>query len=59
VARWNPFTHAVKLIRFAVYGQFNAAAVAIVAAWFLLCFGLAVLDYDPRRGLMGRAPRPA
>jgi ABC-2 type transport system permease protein len=59
LARWNPFTHAVELIRFALYGQFNAPAAAIVAAWFLLCFGLAVLGYDPQRGLVGRAPRPA
>ena len=59
VARVNPFTHAVELIRFALYGQLNATAAAVVAGCFLLCFALAVLGYDPQRGLIGRVQRPA
>ncbi|WP_404380165.1 ABC transporter permease [Caenispirillum salinarum] len=50
----NPFTHAVELIRFALYLEFNAAALG----WTLLAgavfLGLAVLGYDPARGLMKR-----
>jgi ABC-2 type transport system permease protein len=46
----NPFTQAVELIRFALYGQFNAAAFG----WTLLAlmiFGAAALwGYDPARG---------
>jgi ABC-2 type transport system permease protein len=59
IARVNPFTHAVELIRFALYGRFNATAAAVVAGCFLLCFALAVLGYDPQRGLIGRVQRPA
>ncbi len=59
VARFNPFTHAVELIRFALYGQFNATAAAVVTGCFLACFALAVLGYDPQRGLVGRVQRPA
>jgi len=59
VARFNPFTHAVELIRFALYGQFNATAAAVVGACFLVCFALAVRGYDPQRGMIGRVQRPA
>jgi ABC-2 type transport system permease protein len=59
VARFNPFTHAVELIRFALYGQFNTIAAAVVAGCFVLCFALAVLGYDPQRGMIGRVQRPA
>jgi ABC-2 type transport system permease protein len=58
LARWNPFTHAVELIRFALYGQFNAPAAAVVAGCFVVCFALAVLGYDPQRGMVGRVQRP-
>jgi ABC-2 type transport system permease protein len=54
IAAANPFTHAVELIRFALYLEFNAAALGwtlLAAAMFL---GLAVLGYDPARGLMKR-----
>ena len=59
VARVNPFTHAVELIRFALYGQFNPTAAAVVAGCFVVCFALAVLGYDPQRGMIGRVQRPA
>ena len=46
----NPFTQAVELIRFALYGQFNAPALG----WSLLAtgvfVGMAVWGYDPARG---------
>jgi ABC-2 type transport system permease protein len=54
----NPFTHAVELIRFALYGQLNGAATAVVAGCLVACFALAVRGYDPQRGLVGRVPRP-
>jgi ABC-2 type transport system permease protein len=54
IASGNPFTHAVELVRFAAYGQFNALSLAVVAATGLLCFQLAALGYDPQRGLLRR-----
>jgi len=51
----NPFTSAVELIRFALYGQFNGVAAAVVVACGLLFFVLAAAAYDPQRGVIGRA----
>ena len=50
----NPFTHAVELIRFALYGQVNGMA----ALWVTLALGLfsvaALWGYDPARGVQNR-----
>jgi ABC-2 type transport system permease protein len=48
----NPFTHAVELIRFALYGQFNSQAFWITAATTIVLTSVAILGYDPRRGLL-------
>jgi ABC-2 type transport system permease protein len=50
----NPFTHAVELIRFALYGQMNFAALAVVLGCTVLFLGGAILAYDPSRGLINR-----
>lgn len=50
----NPFTHAVELIRFALYLQPNALALAVTAGTLVLFGGLAVWGYDPARGLAAR-----
>jgi len=59
LARFNPFTHAVELIRFALYGQFNGTALLVVMGSLGLFFVLAVLGYDPQRGLLQRIRRTA
>lgn len=59
LARFNPFTHVVQLIRYALYGQFEATACAVVLGTLVVCFVLAVLGYDPQRGLLQRVPRAA
>ena len=54
----NPFTYAVESIRFALYLEFNATAFSVAVASLLVFFVLAVLGYDPRKGMIGRrAPR--
>jgi len=57
----NPFTYAVELIRFALYGELNVVAMLVVTGATVLFFLLAVLGYDPQRGLIRRvaAPQPA
>jgi ABC-2 type transport system permease protein len=50
----NPFTHAVELIRFALYGRFNTESAAIVALALAGFMTLAVYGYDPARGLIAR-----
>ena len=53
----NPFTHAVELIRFAAYGQFNARSFAVVAGVGLVAFALAARGYNPLAGAIGRVKR--
>jgi ABC-2 type transport system permease protein len=56
VCEVNPFTHAVELIRFALYGKMNWISLAVVggcAAAFMIG---AILAYDPSRGLVRRGP---
>src|SRR5579884_3768293 len=59
VALANPFTHAVELIRFALYGEFEPVAAAVVTGSTAVFFLLAVLGYNPQRGMIRRAPQPA
>ncbi len=59
VALANPFTHAVELIRFALYGDFEMVAAAVVGASTVVFFLLAVFGYNPQRGMIRRAPQPA
>lgn len=49
----NPFTHAVEFARFALYGAFDPLSGAVVLGTTLVFFALAVIAYDPGRGLMG------
>lgn len=50
IARFNPFTHAVEWIRFAIYDKDPGMAPWIVLSTLVLCFGLACWGYDPQRG---------
>ena len=48
----NPFTHAVELIRFALYGQFSPTAFAVTLGCTIVFMAIAVWGYDPGRGFM-------
>ncbi len=50
----NPFTHAVELIRFALYGEFNLAALGWTALAGVIFMALALWGYDPAHGLTQR-----
>jgi ABC-2 type transport system permease protein len=54
----NPFTHAVELIRFSMYGQFNLESAAVVGGFFLVFMALAVWGYDPGRGMIAKRGGP-
>jgi ABC-2 type transport system permease protein len=54
VVQANPYTHAVELIRFALYLRMAPLHLAAVIAFALAFFGLAVWGYDPGRGFWGR-----
>jgi ABC-2 type transport system permease protein len=50
----NPFTHAVELIRFALYARFSPLAFTVVAGALIVFAALAAHGYDPERGTMAR-----
>ena len=52
----NPFTHAVELIRFALYGKINWISLAVVAGCTAVFLMGAILAYDPSRGFSRRGP---
>ncbi len=55
LASVNPFTYAVELIRYALYGMLEPIAALVVVASGAAFFLFAVLGYDPQRGLLRRA----
>jgi len=56
VCEANPFTHAVELIRFALYGRINWISLVVVAGCTLAFMAGAIYAYDPQRGLARRGP---
>jgi ABC-2 type transport system permease protein len=58
ICAYNPFTHAVELVRFALYGQFNPTAFLWVGGCLLLFAALSIYGYDPSRGLITRRGGP-
>ena len=51
----NPFTHAVELVRFALYSKFEPTALAVVLGCLFAFMVLAVWGYKPSRGMEPRA----
>jgi ABC-2 type transport system permease protein len=58
IALANPFTYAVELIRFALYGMFEPVAALVVIGSTVVFFLLAVIGYDPQRGMFRRSVQP-
>jgi ABC-2 type transport system permease protein len=58
VAMANPFTHAVEMIRFSLYGMFDPLSTSVVGGSIVLFFLLAVNGYDPQRGMFRRTVQP-
>jgi ABC-2 type transport system permease protein len=57
VAQFNPFTHAVEWMRFALYGKDPGMAPWVVLAALAACFTFACWGYDPQRGFGGLTKR--
>ena len=51
IAAINPFTHAVELIRFALYARLDVTALGWVAMSLAVCLALALYRYEPSRSL--------
>ena len=56
VCQFNPFTHAVELIRFALYGKLNLVSLAVVGTCAAVFMVGAMFAYDPARGFSRRGP---
>lgn len=53
----NPFSDAVELIRFALYGQFNLEAALTTSLWMVVFLAIAFWGYDPAKGFMARTAK--
>lgn len=51
ICSFNPFTHAVELVRFALYGQLDPLSLAVTLGCTVVFFGGTVFMYDPAKGL--------
>jgi ABC-2 type transport system permease protein len=50
----NPFTYAVELIRFSLYGKWNGEALGLVVLSLAVFWALSIVGYNPKRGLIRR-----
>ncbi len=52
LALYNPFSQAVELIRFALYGQLNQFALIYTLIAFIIFISAAIMGYNPSKGMM-------
>lgn len=52
LAKYNPFSQAVELIRFALYEQFNQEACLYTLIAFIVFITAAIIGYNPSKGMM-------
>ena len=52
LAQYNPFSQAVELTRYALYGQFNQAAFTYSCLSFIVFMTAAIIGYNPSKGMM-------
>ena len=52
ISSFNPFTHAVEALRYALYGQIAPLSLAVVVISSLVFYMVAAAGYDPQRGLV-------
>jgi ABC-2 type transport system permease protein len=57
IALFNPFTHAVELVRWAAYGKFNGLSCLVVLGVGTVAFALATRGYDPNHGAIRQIKR--
>ncbi len=50
----NPFTYAVELIRFMLYGEVDLISLLVVCGFLAVFLALAIIAYDPSKGMIAR-----
>ena len=58
ICQFNPFNHAVELVRFALYLKFEPTSCLIVITVTIVTFALSAFAYDPGRGMLARRGGP-
>ena len=58
ICRLNPFTYAVEMIRFGLYGQVDTVSLAVVLGCTVVFLAAAVFAYNPSKGLIARRGGP-
>jgi ABC-2 type transport system permease protein len=58
ICRLNPFTYAVELTRFGLYGQVDTVSLAVVVGCTIVFLAAAVFAYNPSKGLIARRGGP-
>ncbi|WP_394753392.1 ABC transporter permease [Crenothrix sp.] len=58
LAQYNPFSQAVELIRFALYGQLNQYALIYTLTAFIVFMAAAIIGYTPSKGMMVKKGGP-
>jgi ABC-2 type transport system permease protein len=58
ICRFNPFTYAVELIRFALYGELEPVSLAVVTGFTVVFLAAAIFAYNPSKGLLARRGGP-
>lgn len=53
ICAYNPFTHAIELIRFALHEQLNLTALLWVLVALIFFIAISLWGYDPARGAKG------
>ena len=59
LAEYNPFSQAVEMIRFALYGQFDQQAFLYTLGAFTVFMAAAILGYSPSKGMMVKKGGPS
>jgi len=52
LASFNPFTHAVEAMRYALYGQMATLSIVVIIVSTIVFYMIAAAGYDPQRGLV-------
>ena len=52
LAEFNPFSQAIELIRFSLYGEFNQYAFIYTLCAFIIFMAIAIYGYTPSKGMM-------
>ncbi|MDY0885797.1 ABC transporter permease [Dongia soli] len=54
ICRLNPFTHAVEMIRFMLYGRIEPLSILVVIGCLAVFLAAAIIAYDPAKGMLAR-----